>query len=482
MKFLRSSSNNDQIDASIHLIDKTNPNFPKGLSDQAKTYFQKLIDQKRSGLFALSDTENDSYLFISSNLKSDFESNEKLRQDCVKISDSATEMKYMTIEIVADDTIALDGLLVVAEAVALANYSFNKYRSSEKTRVHEVSKIILKHAELKDDLLKRTENRIFYVNNAKNLVNTPNLHLGVKELGESLQKEAEKLGLDFTSFTRKEIEDRKMGGLLGVNAGSPDDPGFFVIEYKPEKAINEKPLVLVGKGVVYDTGGYSLKPSTSMLTMKADMAGSAAASNALFAIAANEYPIHAYAIIPATDNRVEKKAIVPDDVITISDGTTVEVQNTDAEGRLILADALVYAKSLNPELVIDFATLTGAAAYLTGHFSSAFFSNANSDFTQKMISAGEVTYERLLQLPLWDEYKDMLKSSIADIRNIGGRVGGMITAAKFLEHFTDYPWMHIDIAGPAYLDSKEAYRSNGATGVGVRLIEEFVYQWVDSKS
>lgn len=209
--------------------------------------------------------------------------------------------------------------------------------------------------------------------------------------------------------------------------------------------------------------------------MKMDMSGAAAVIGAMYAIASNKLPIHVIGLIPATDNRVNADAIVPDDVITMHDGTTVEVLNTDAEGRLILADALSYAKKYNPDLVIDLATLTGAAAVITGSLGSALM-GTDTVYRETLKASGELTYERVWEIPYWKEYADMLKSDIADLKNIGGTVGGSATAGKFLEHFTDYPWLHLDIAGPAILKEDEAYKQKGASGVGVRLLYHFARQ------
>lgn len=479
MKFQVVNKIKASTDALFYLIDANMEHEATEAAEAVNEHISWLLAKEKTGLFAVgSKNKSLVYVFITKKTASDYDIKEALRKEVVAITDECTRVKAEAIALSADANFPKSALLVLMEAMALSDYAFNTYKT--KTPSHQIKKVdVLQPAISKEDIAK-VEARIHAVNFAKDLVNTPNMDLGVKELGKHLKKEADRLGIDFKSLKKSEIQKLKMGGLLGVNAGSPDDPGFFILTYKPKNAKNKKPLVLVGKGVLYDTGGYSLKPSASMLTMKADMAGAAAASGALFAIAGNEHPVYAICIIPATDNRIEKKAIVPDDVLTISNGLTVEVQNTDAEGRLILADALVYAQKFNPELVIDFATLTGAAAYLTGYFSSAFFSTADDIVTKDIIQAGDEIYERLIPLPLWNEYDDMLKSSIADIRNIGGKVGGMITAAKFLQHFVDYPWMHIDIAGPAFLDAKEGYRSNGATGVGVRLVEQFIGKWINN--
>ena len=225
---------------------------------------------------------------------------------------------------------------------------------------------------------------------------------------------------------------------------------------------------------MYDTGGLSLKPSNFMDTMKCDMSGGAAVAGALYAIAKAGLPVHVIGMIPATDNRPDGNAYVPGDIITMLDGSTVEVLNTDAEGRMILADALAYAKNYDPELVIDIATLTGAAARAIGANAMVGMKvKAERQFSELQKAANKV-HERIVEFPMWDEYKEMLKSPIADLKNIGGAEAGAITAGKFLEHFTDYPYIHLDIAGPAFLAKRDSYRIEGGTGVGVRLFFEFI--------
>lgn len=232
--------------------------------------------------------------------------------------------------------------------------------------------------------------------------------------------------------------------------------------------------MLVGKGVVYDTGGLSIKPTpNSMDYMKSDMAGSAAVACTVYALAKNKVPVHVIALVPATDNRLGEDAYVPGDVITMMSGLTVEVLNTDAEGRLILADALHYAKRFKPELVMDFATLTGAAAAAVGPFGTVFMGSASDEVKAQVSDSGEYVYERLAEFPFWDEYDELIKSDIADMKNIGGAIGGAITAGKFLQHYVDYPWLHFDIAGPSYLHASSSYRGKGGSGVGVRMLVHY---------
>ena len=268
-----------------------------------------------------------------------------------------------------------------------------------------------------------------------------------------------------------------MGGLLAVNQGSPQPPTFSIMEWKPANAVNKKPIVLVGKGVVYDTGGMSLKPTpNSMDYMKCDMGGGAAVAGAIYAIAAAKLPVHVVALVPATDNRPDGDAYVPGDVITMMGGKTVEVLNTDAEGRLILADALHYAKRYQPELVLEFSTLTGAAAAAIGPQGIVCMGTVDEHTRSALHQAGNTVYERLAEFPFWEEYDELIKSDVADIKNVGGPAAGAITAGRFLNHFVDYPYMHFDIAGPAFSKSADSYRGRNGTGVGVRLLFEYVKQ------
>ena len=266
-----------------------------------------------------------------------------------------------------------------------------------------------------------------------------------------------------------------MGGLLAVNRGSQLPPTFTIMEWKPEGHKNTKPVVLVGKGVVYDTGGLSLKPTpNSMDFMKSDMGGAAAVIGAIYAAAKAKLPLHIVGLIPATDNRPGEDAYVPGDVVKMHSGLNVEVLNTDAEGRMILADALSYAKKYDPELVIDLATLTGAAARAVGPQGVVYMGTADEDTKFKIEGSSYHVHERLIELPLWEEYDEMIKSDIADINNVGGPAAGAITAGMFLKHFVSYPWLHIDIASMAWMDRNDGYRLKNGTGVGVRLLFDFL--------
>jgi len=265
-----------------------------------------------------------------------------------------------------------------------------------------------------------------------------------------------------------------MGGLLAVNQGSEEPPTFTVMEWKSENAVNSQPVVLVGKGVTFDTGGSNLKTENYMDDMKTDMAGAATVAATLCAIAANKRPLHVIALMPTTDNKLSNNAIVPSDIITMHNGKTVEVSNTDAEGRLILADAISYAARFQPMLIVNVATLTGSAQRAIGKYGMVMMGNAR-EAMDKLKTTGDEVYERIAELPFWDEYADELKSEIADMKNIGSADGGgAITAGKFLEKFTDTPFIHLDIAGCACMSKPYGWQPWGGTGTGVRLLYHFL--------
>jgi len=253
------------------------------------------------------------------------------------------------------------------------------------------------------------------------------------------------------------------------------------MEWKPADAVNKKPVVFVGKGIVFDSGGMNLKPGDSMLNMKDDMSGAAAAALAVYAIAKAKLPVYVVGLMPATDNRPGTEAMVPGDILKMHNGMTVEVLNTDAEGRLILADALSYARKYKPELVIDMATLTGAAVRAIGKFACAGMQCKAAEEFLELAECGFRTNERIVELPMWDEYGELIKSELADLKNIGPGDAGTITAGKFLEKFTDYPYIHLDIAGPAFLDKADSYRGIGGTGFGVRLLFEYMIRKINSE-
>ena len=402
---------------------------------------------------------------------------ENMRKAGSKLCSVANILKVEKLQIIAQ-TDKFDLVLAFIEGVILSNYTFLKYKSEAKK--NSLKNLEIYCPKLKSKDLKELNNLTEAVFITRDFANEPFSTLDAVEFSKRMEQKSKEVGLNVEILEKKKIEALKMGGLLAVNKGSEKPPTFSVIEYKPEKYFNKKPIVLIGKGIVFDTGGYSIKPTpNSMDLMKFDMAGAAAVFGAIYAAAKNNLPVHIIALIPATDNAVDAKSYVPGDVIKMHDGTNVEVLNTDAEGRLVLADAMSFSKRYNPEIVIDLATLTGAAARALSIHASAVMGNANDNFFNILEKAGEEVYERVVRFPLWEEYGKMIESNIADIKNIGGSEAGAITAGKFLEHFADFPWIHIDIAGPSILKKTDFYRTTGGSGVGTRLIYEFLKEYIN---
>lgn len=361
------------------------------------------------------------------------------------------------------------------EGLTLADYSFDRYRSKDCSHLENltIDSLFLKPEELETSM--RLWNRIFW---CREWVNLPVADLNAADFADELQSIAADLtDVTCTVMDKRQIESLRMGGLLAVNRGSVDEPRFVVLEYKPKSATNRQPIALVGKGIMYDTGGLNIKPEDYMQEMKSDMAGAATMASVLFAAADNALPVHLVALLPMTDNRPGFNAYAADDILTMYDGTTVEVVNTDAEGRLILADAIAYAvKNYNPSLIVDAATLTGAAVRAISTFGIAAMQQNAFNPMMLMQLVGKQVYERLAEFPMWKEYDELIKSEIADLRNCGNTPqAGTITAGKFLAHFAqDVPYIHLDIAGVAYFTKPQHYYRIGASGYGIRLLYAFL--------
>jgi leucyl aminopeptidase len=384
--------------------------------------------------------------------------------------------EIQVISLISNKNFTLDFL----EGLLLSDYSFLKYKSEKKTSSLELVEVVSEVLNQKS--LSELSTIIEATCIARDLVNEPLIFLTAEQLSKEIAKLGKEAGFSVEIFNKAKIESLKMGGLLNVNRGSKCPPTFSILKYKPSGRVNRNPFVLVGKGVVYDTGGLSLKPAESMGIMKCDMAGAAAVAAAIYAIAKNKLPLHVIGLIPATDNRPGEDAVTPGDVIRMYNGDSVEVLNTDAEGRLILADALSYAAKYKPELVIDLATLTGSALRAIGKEGIVYMSNADEKTKRAFTESGNEVYERLVEFPLWEEYGKQNESDIADIKNLGSGEAGAVTAAKFLEHFVDYDWLHLDIAGMAFLTSADYYRGKNGTGVGVRLLYNFLKKQCDGIS
>lgn len=413
------------------------------------------------------------YLLLLPEAKTTDARNEALRQEGATLLKTLRANHVASISIL--DKTASGASLHVAEGVYLSNYQYQKHKTKE-SKPSPLQRITIADEEVNTQAVEELGNLLQAVCHARDLVNEPHSHQTAVQLSESFEALGQEAGFKTEVLDEVKIQTLKMGGLLAVNQGSEDAPTFTIMEWKPENAQNSSPYVLVGKGVVYDTGGLSLKPTPqSMDYMKSDMAGAAAVAGILYAVAKNKLPLHVIGLVPATDNRPGSNAVAPGDVITMHNGMTVEVLNTDAEGRLILADALSFAQKYKPALIIDMATLTGSAMRAVGKEGMVAMGTAGDNTMQQLKAAGYAVHERLVEFPLWDEYKKHMESDIADLKNIGGADAGAITAGIFLQHFTnDCPWIHLDIAGTAYLHHEDSYRGKLATGSGVRLVYNFL--------
>lgn len=318
---------------------------------------------------------------------------------------------------------------------------------------------------------------------ARDLINMPPNIASPAYLAGQAQEMAKEVGLKCTILEKSQMQALKMGALLGVAQGSEFPPKFIILEHNSDKKDDDNTIVLVGKGVTFDTGGYSLKTKDGMVGMKADMSGGAAVIGAMKTIAKANVPLHIIGLIPASDNMVSSKAYRPQDVLIASNGKSIEIISTDAEGRLLLADALVYAQRYNPKAVVDIATLTGSISIALGSVASGLFSNSD-DVVAKLNTAAQNTDEPVWRMPVSEKYGKALKSDTADTKNSGGsagRAGGAGVAAHFLSHFIDYDWAHIDMAGMLRNDGESPYTPiNSARGYGARLLAEFARQWAKS--
>lgn len=364
------------------------------------------------------------------------------------------------------------------EGLILSMYSFDRYKTKKDNEPESKypAKLLLYDNINEHDVkwLDEITDAVYFV---RDMINAPVNYLNAVTLADEIKKKGELAGFRVEVLNKGKIEALKMGGLLAVNRGSVDPPVFCILEWKPEKSLNLKPLVLVGKGIVYDTGGLNIKTGDHMDNMKGDMAGAAAVTGVLYTAAKTGIPLHVIGLIPATDNRPGGNAYTQGDIITMHNRMSVEIGNTDAEGRLILADAISYASRYKPELIIDIATLTGSAAMTFGNQAIAMMGNAERKYFDLLEESGHEVYERVAELPFWEEYGEMIKSEIADIRNIGGREAGAITAGKFLERFTEYPFIHLDIAGTGSLKKDDFYRLKDGPGSGLRLLSDFLKRY-----
>jgi leucyl aminopeptidase len=364
----------------------------------------------------------------------------------------------------------------VAEASLLAAYRFDEYRS--RKRPHPLKKLHV--VEFDRSKLREARHGISRgialaeaTYSARDLINHPGGVVTPAYLARAARRLAKERGLRCQVFDEKGIKRLGMGALLAVGTGSANKPRFIVLEHGPRRGA---PLVFVGKGITFDSGGLSLKSVEGIRNMKTDMSGAAAVLGAMRAVAALGLKRRVVGLIAAAENMPSSTAFRPDDVLSTLAGKTIEILSTDAEGRLVLADALAYATRYKPAAVVDLATLTGACVTALGHHAAGLFAN-DDDLASDLLDAGEETGERLWRLPLWPEYREQINSDIADVKNSGGRPGGASTAAALLAEFADYPWAHLDIAGTAWNASAKPYVPKGGVGFGVRLLTQLALDW-----
>ena len=376
----------------------------------------------------------------------------------------------------------LASLEAASEGAVLGTYSFDRFKEKKPDEKGPLEQVVLasrdggSSAALADAC--RTGVVIAdSVGFVRDLCTLPSNFKTPTQVAETARKMARKQGLSCSILGQAEMEKLGMGAILGVARGSAEPPAFVILEHKPAKSRSKRPVVLVGKGITFDTGGISLKPADNMHHMKDDMTGGAIVLAALKTCAELDLPQHVVGLAPFTENMPGGRAQKPGDIVRAMNGKTIEVLNTDAEGRLILSDALAYAERYKPAALVDLATLTGAVSVALGRFAIGAM-GTDQRLIERLRQAGEETGERLWQLPLWDDYLELMRGEAADLKNTGGREAGTITAAAFLREFARHsPWCHLDIAASAWGQEEKAWQPKGPTGHGLRMLVQFLRSW-----
>lgn len=362
------------------------------------------------------------------------------------------------------------------EGIYYGNYSFNKYKSDKKS-IHPLNVLFYADdAKKLKSAVQKAINVMDGVELARNFQNEPSNNLTPQKFAKRLA-ELKGSGIRVKVFNEDDIKRMNMGGLDAVGKGSSNKPRFIVLEYKPSKKRPSKlkKTALVGKGITFDSGGISIKPSGGMGEMKGDMSGAAVVAGTILAASRNQVNVHLFGIIPAAENMLSGESFRPGDIIKTASGKSIEIDDTDAEGRVVLADALEYASKLKVDEIIDLATLTGAVVVALGEIAAGLFTH-DDRIADDLYQSGMKTYDRVWRLPMWDDYNELNKSDVADVKNYGGRWAGAISAAKFLENFVDknIVWAHLDIAGPALKNPSVSYGKKYMTGFGVRLLSDYL--------
>jgi leucyl aminopeptidase len=400
-----------------------------------------------------------------------------------KLRDSGIERAAVQVS----DSLGDDSLAAIVEAAILAMYKFRQFKPQDDNDATELNSLTLcvpARADLKAAKRIVAEAQIVAeaTNYAREIGNLPGNVVTPRVLADYARTLAKESGIGCTVLAKKELEKGGFGGLLAVGGGSANEPHLIVLEYKGVGADASHPIALVGKAITFDSGGISIKPADKMDEMKFDKCGGVAVLAILKATAALKLPVHVIGVISSAENMPSSTSYRPGDIVTSYRGTdkrgvTIEVLNTDAEGRIVLGDALVYARQRGAKTIIDFATLTGAVVVALGSVAAGVMGNDEA-LQEKIRVSGRRTGDRVWPLPLWQEYRDKIKSDVADIKNTGGRYGGAITAAAFLAKYVgDVPWAHLDIAGTAWTTDDLPYLTKGATGFGVRLVVDLLRRW-----
>ena len=409
---------------------------------------------------------------------------EKVRQGAGHAAKHVRDIGLKTATFLIPDEVPDAGNMVqaAAEAILLSLYQFNQHKTVQEDDDEKALESItfLAESEPSRPTVERAVQRGQTIAEgtmlARDLSNQPANHLTPTQLAEKAEAVAADSGLRCEVFDKATLEEKGFRTLLAVAQGSVEEPRFIILEYTPEGEGRDT-VVLVGKGITFDTGGISLKPGKGMHEMKHDMSGAAAVLGAMKAVGQLKPDLHVIGVIAATENMPSGTAIKPGDVVTSYGGKTIEILNTDAEGRLVLADALGWTAQYNPQGVVDLATLTGAVITCLGHIAAGAMST-DTALMDKVKAAAEKTHERVWELPLWDDYDEGIKSKVADVQNIGDGTAGTIAGGAFLKKFVeDYPWVHLDIAGTAWGMKGSTYIPEGASGYGVRLLVQLVEDW-----
>lgn len=424
-------------------------------------------------------------LLIGLGKKTDFNL-DKLRSVYARGAQWVRSANLKSFAVTIDDRYLSFPLDMAAEAATegalLGLYQFTAFKTVDRDHIREIDEFIFCEEtkgshEVLSKAVKTAELVCNAVQFARDIVSMPSNQMTPTDLAReafTVAKRHKTLGVSVLEAA--DMKKLGMNALLGVARGSDEPPKFIILEYNGGgKSLS--PIILVGKGLTFDSGGISLKPAEKMDEMKTDMAGAAAVLGAIRAVSDLKLPLHVIGLIPATENMPSGKSYKPGDILKSLSGKTIEVLNTDAEGRLILADALNYADRYKPQAILDIATLTGACIVALGEQTIGML-GSDDDLKNRVRQAAEKTGERVWELPLWEEYHDLIKSDIADFKNSAGRPAGTITAAAFLSKFAgDYPWVHLDIAGPAWTTKDRPYIPKGASGVGVRLFTDLLRHW-----